>query len=469
MASRDNQTMQIIVIVLALGFILMSVGLVMVNNSRKTAIARAKDADAKAGEAQGIQRELQSEASNYKLWIGYAEADTYQTLQTNFTEDMQRWGSTFDEQSRHFRTILENIFEENRKLAQSEADAKAQVKDFKQKLLATQAQTDAQIAEFKAKADKSVEAKERLSNEFEASRRLINEEKQKIATQLAEQRREIDKLIAKNGADQQELREKITKLGRVIEIYKSNSVPTDPYAQPADGLIAWVDQREEKVWINLGEEDQLRPQVTFSVYSGDTNDVNAAVSKGSIEVVRILSAHMAEARITNAKAIRPLMEGDKVYSQVWNRGRQVGFAVTGIIDLNGDGTSDLDQLKRIIQINNGKVDAVPSEDGGIEGEMTVDTRYLILGKPPEDSRDLSDTARKSFQKMSAEADTLNIEVIPLDDFLRLMGWQAEHRAVKVGAGARSEDFPPRSAQDYKPRTLNSSKNLFRQRKPQPSY
>ena len=470
MATRDNQTQQIILIVFILLSILMSVGLVMVNNARKTAVARAKDANEKASEAQGIQRELQSEASNYKLWIGYAEADTYQTLETTFKEDMQRWGSTFDESSRAFRTILENIFEENRKLAQSEADAKGQVKEFSQKLLAIQAQTDKQIATYQAESQAAQADKEKLRNEFEASREQINTEKEKIATQLADQRQNIDALTVGHSEELGELQKKITGLQRVIEILKSNQTPTDPYAQPADGRIAWVNQREGKVWINLGAADQLRPQVTFSVYSGDTNDVNAAQSKGSIEVVRILSPHMAEARITDDKAIRPLMEGDKVYSQVWNRGRQIGFAITGIVDLDGDGTGDIDQLKRIIQLNNGKVDAVPGENGDIEGEMTVDTRYLILGKHPEDSRDPSKAARDAFQKMSAEADTLNIEVITLDDFLRLMGWQSGHRAVQVGKGARrSEDFPARAAQNVQPPTLNSSKNLFRQRKPLPSY
>jgi len=178
---------------------------------------------------------------------------------------------------------------------------------------------------------------------------------------------------------------------------------------------------------------------------------------------------MAEARITDDKAIRPLMEGDKVYSQVWNRGRQIGFAITGIIDLNNDGSDDLDQLKRIIRLNNGKVDAVPDGKGDIEGQMSVDTRYLILGKPEGNRADAAGNTRKSFQRMSAEADTLNIEVITLDDFLNLMGWVSEHRAIKMGKGARSSDFPPRSLKDSKPRTSKGSKDIFRRRKPLPSY
>ena len=298
---------------------------------------------------------------------------------------------------------------------------------------------------------------------------MIDEEKRKIAAELAEQRESIDSMRVEHDQEVKTLQDQITKLNRVIEILKSKTAIPDPYAQPEDGRIAWVNQREGKVWINLGEVDQLRPQVTFSVYSGDANDVNAAVSKGSIEVIRILSDHMAEARITSDKSTRPLMEGDKVYSQVWNPGRQVGFAITGVVDINGDDSSDLDQLKRIIQINNGVVDAVPGDEGGIDGEMTVDTRYLILGRHPDESKQRSEAAFNAYQKMTAEADTLNIETITLDDFLSLMGWVAEHRAVKVGVGARPEDFPPRKLRDYRPAESNTSKGLFRPRRPQPSY
>jgi len=469
MASRENQTMQIFLIVLALLSLGLSVGLFMVNGSRKTAVARAKSAQEEATSSRRAQNELQSEANNYKLWIGYPEADNYSTLQTNYAEDMERWGKNFEESSRSFRNIVDNIFDENRKLAQSEADAKAQVKKLTQDLLAIETQKNEQIAKYQAESQKAQEDKARLSSTFDESRQLIDQEKDKLVNQLSEQRETLDKVNAKHGELQQTLEEKIVKLERVIEILKSNQAPTDPYAQPADGRIAWVNQREGKVWINLGEEDQLRPQVTFSVYSGDTSDVNAATSKGNIEVVRLLSAHMAEARITDDRAIRPLMEGDKVYSQVWNRGRQVGFAITGTIDLNGDTRSDLEQLKRIVLLNNGKVDAVPDGEGGIEGEMTVDTRYLILGKHPEDSRNASAAARKSFQKMSEEADTLNIEVITLEDFLSLMGWHADNRAVRVGKGARSEDFRASPNKDYQPPKVKGDSGLFRQRRPKLSY
>ncbi|MCA9232364.1 MAG: hypothetical protein KDA57_17075 [Planctomycetales bacterium] len=467
MASRDNQTLQISVISLAILLILSLVGLVLLNNARKTADARATQASSSAQEARTAEAQAQAEANQYKIWMGFPEADGLETLQKSFAEDMASFGSTFDENSRFYRTILQNIYEENRKLAQSEGDAKSEVKSLKERLLATETEKDKQIAEFSKKM-KEVEADAAAErNKFAEQDKAINAAKDEIAAQLAEQRTQIDETAAKHAAEQSSLNEKIAKLERVIEILKGNQVDPDPFAQPADGVIRYVNQRNGTVWINLGEADNLRPQVTFSVYDGDQSDALSAERKGSIEVTRILSDHMAEAKITDDQATRPLLSGDKVYSQVWNPGRQVGFAITGVIDFNDDGKSDLDQLKQIIVLNNGKVDAVPGEGGTIDGKMTVDTRYLIIGKHPSDARQAD--LRSSWEKMSSEATTLGIETKTLDEFLSLMGWQADRRTVSLGTRARSEDFPAGPAEDYKPMKTDPRANLFRPRKPQPSY
>jgi len=467
MASRDNQTLQISVISLAIVVILLFVFLVLTNNAKKTAEARATQASTRAQEATNAQAGLQNEANRYKVWMGFQEADNFETLQKSFTEDMTSMGSTFDENSRFYRTILQNISEENRKLAQSEGNAKSEAKNLKQRLLATENEKDEQIAEFRKTVEQvSADAAGERAKFANLSQR-ITDAKEKITEELEKYRNKIDEAEAKSAAAQNSLNEKIVKLERVIEILKTNQLDPDPFAQPADGVIRYVNQRNRTVWINIGEADNLRPQVTFSVYDGDQNDALSAERKGSIEITRILSDHMAEATITDDQSIRPLMSGDKIYSQVWNRGRQVGFAITGVIDFDDDGQSDLEQLKKIIVLNHGKVDAVPGENGTIDGKMTVDTRYLILGTHPSDAR--QGDLRSAWEKMSEEAATLGIEIKTLNEFLILMGWQSDRRAVRLGTGARSADFPARPEGDFKPVRADPRTDLFRPRKPQPSY
>ena len=469
MASKENQNLQIVVIVLAiLVFILAGVAF-WLNGKKTTAMARADDANTKASEAGRSEREMQAQANNYKVWIGYQEADTYDTLQESFAGDMEKYGKYFEEENRSYRNILENIFEENRLLGQNEVTAKAQVKDLTARLLSLEKEKEAQIAKHIEDKDAAIAQKESLRNDFQQQREAMIEENRKIADQLEEQRTRIDELTAACADTEKTLNQEIEKLKRMLVVLKDNQAVPDPYAQPADGEIRLVDQRQGKVWINLGTLDQLRPQVTFSVYSGDTSDIYAAESKGSIEVTQILGAHLAEARISSDEPTRPLEKGDKVYSQVWNQGRKVGFALAGIIDMNGDGVEDLAQMKSVIAMNSGKVDAMPDGKGGIVGDMTVDTRYLILGKYPEGARKEEANERRSWMKINEDATTLGIETITLDEFLNLLGWQAERRTVKLGAGARAEDFPAIMRGDRIPQDTNSQRRKFRPRKPQAAY
>ena len=52
------------------------------------------------------------------------------------------------------------------------------------------------------------------------------------------------------------------------------------------------------------------------------------------------------AQITSDDAKNPILTGDRIYSQVWDRGRTVGFAVAGDIDLDKDGQDDLQRRRR---------------------------------------------------------------------------------------------------------------------------
>jgi len=469
MASRENTTLQGVVIALVLLLLLLFVGLFLLNNERAKQEARANDATQQAQTAQTSLGELQAEANSYKTWMGFGEDDTLDTVKKSFEDDMTKYGATFDEGSRFYSPLLANLAKENRALATSEATAKSEKKDLQEKLLATEKEKDLQIEKFSKQMQQNQEDSASERNKFEQDRNKMNAEKEKLSQQLAEQRLQIDKVNADSAAAAKKQQEDVADMAQDIEILRGNQLDPDPFAQPEDGLISWVNQKEGKVWINIGEADALRPQVTFSVYSGDEADALKADTKGSIEVTKILSPHLAEAQITNDVPTRPLMEGDKIYSQVWNRGRQVGFALAGIMDMDGDEKSDIDELKSVIALNNGKVDAQPGANGAVDGQMTVDTRYLILGKFPESSSPDAEGLQKAWQNMTESADQLGIETITLDEFLNLMGWKADRKTVNLGRTARPDDFPAVAPGDYKPPRTVTGSSEFRPRKPQPTY
>lgn len=469
MASRENQTMQGVVIALSLLMILLLVGLFLINNERNKQKAAAESAAQRASEAQDSARSAQAEANRYKVMMGFKEDDTRDTVEESFKEDMETYGKTFDETDRFYSPLLQNLQQENHKLMLSESGAKKNVRDLKDQLLAIEKEKDDQIAKYQQQLKEANEQYAAERAKFTEDRNKIVAEREQLSSQLQEQQQKISELTAQQVAMQKEQEQELRSLGRDIELLRNNQLEPDPFAQPADGIVRWVNQKEQKVWINIGEKDHLRPQVTFSVYSGDESDAMKAETKGSIEVTMILGPHMAEARITSDKPTRPIMEGDKIYSQVWNRGRQVGFAITGLVDLDDDGKSDLDELKSIIAINNGKVDAEPGPGGTVKGDMTVGTRFLIMGEYPESTLESADELRRSWDKMAATADRLGIETITLDEFLRLMGWKRDRKTVALGVTARPEDFPATRQKEFVPRRSKAGTGSFIPRKPQPTY
>src|SRR4029078_6892055 len=103
----------------------------------------------------------------------------------------------------------------------------------------------------------------------------------------------------------------------------------------------------------------------------ETQNTAKAKQKGTIEVTRVLDEHLSEARITSDDPKNPILSGDRIYSPAWHRGKQLHFALTGIIDVNGDGISDLQIVRNLITLNGGVLDAYLNDDGGVEGTMSV--------------------------------------------------------------------------------------------------
>ena len=64
------------------------------------------------------------------------------------------------------------------------------------------------------------------------------------------------------------------------------------------------------------------------VGSDETNPVKAE-KKGTIEVVRIIEAHLAEARIMDDDPSKPIMPGDQLFSAAWRPGHAEHFALVG--------------------------------------------------------------------------------------------------------------------------------------------
>jgi hypothetical protein len=456
-----------IAIFFAIAFLLAIVALVWVNSLRKTWKAQAEANSASAAKASQDAAAAKGEAAELRSIAGFAETDALEAVRSAFEDDMKKYAPGVTEEGKKYRAVLANLAEENRKLVLNNVSAAENVKKLTASLAAIEAQKNAQIKQFEDEIEKIRQDMADARKNFEDQYARVKTDNEGIQKQMAELRATHEKAIADLEKQKTQLENQIATLKMSIDKLRLGVPNPDMFAQPADGEITYVDQKNGIAWVNLGSADGLRPQVTFAVAEAGLEDAATAEKKGSIEITKIEGPHLAEARITDDDPKNPLLPRDRIFSQVWDRGRQVGFGIAGFVDLDKDGNSDLEKLKGIIAASGGVVDAAPDATGKKTGELKVSTRYLILGEYPNDVR--SGDLRTSWGELSEEAESLGVETIGLDEFLSLIGWQTRGRSVAMGRGARAEDFPPVPPGEQLPRRQGTAAGAFKPRLPKTPY
>ena len=446
MAARSDQNLKISLIVTII-FLVIFIGLtIWMRNEWNKSDVRAEDLQKQKNSAESSAREKISENEQLLGMLGYdiSANPTIDDIQKQYESDQKVYMEQFGESSRNYRTVLDTLTNELVKIADQESEAKAREKDLKERITAIEAEKDAQIAKVNRELN-------RTKQDLAAERSKFNDALAQLEQQRAELQQSRQRLIAQyeqqleeTTVAMQEAQDELAGNKRSMEKLLEERKLESPSFEVADGRITYVNQATQTVWVNLGSADALRRQVTFSVFESDLNDAAKASKKGSIEVIRLLGEHLAEARITTDESTNPILPGDQIYSQVWHRGKQLRFALTGLIDLNDDGRSDLQEAKDLISLNGGVIDSSLEEDGRIDGDMTINTRYLVLGSRPNQPSKAA--ISKGFDDMSAIADNLGVEPITLIDFMNQMGYKPQEETLRY-TGARksgSTSDAPRS-------------------------
>ncbi len=461
MPARQDQTLQIFLIVFIFLFLVSAVVAYLGWKGYSEAETRLVASGNSLREKDAAVRNQQDEIGNMREMMGFGREDNPDAVATAFKADMTKLGGgVADEASRSYRTVLEVVHKEAQDSASREASLKDQFSDLTKRLQAVESEKEKQVVQFqeamkKAEADAATER-----NRFAEDRKELEKTKADLQKTLDQQRANYEGQLTQRDTKMKELEGKIAKLEDAVERFKEQRKDEPGSFEVADGRISLVNQ-DGTVWINLGTADSLRRQVTFSVYDADQHDAAKATKKGSIEVTRVMSEHLSEARIIDDTATNPILTGDLIYSQVWHRGKKLRFALAGIIDFEGDGRSDTELARQLIELNGGIVDAYVTDEGKIEGEISASTRYLVLGEFPE--LPTQGAIQKAWQDMNQEATSLGVETITIQEFLNQMGYKPQDRTVQLGAGASAVDFPARpetgnaparSAPRFRPRPPN---------------
>jgi hypothetical protein len=336
-------------------------------------------------------------------------------------------------------------------LEQSQKSEQARAKMAEDR--ATKAEADQKGERDKFEADRA-KYKEDLKK-VEAEKVAAVEQKEKDLKQVRDELVGVKTLNTQLAAKNAEL---TAKAKRLAEIERGGS---PPQYEIADGELTAVSQREQLAWLNLGSADGLRPQMTFSVFAHDENRNTVDRMKGSIEVTKIHGPHLSEARILQPENpaeksrlfTEPLLPGDKLFNPGWSPGQVLHFAIAGFIDTNGDGRSDRDRVRNILENAGAVVDAEVMDDGKVVGAPSVVTRYFIRGKDPRETRmpgQSEEEAKKvytAYSEMVTRCETYNVEQIDVTKFLAMMGWKEEQRTTELGARRDASKFRPRKPSD----------------------
>ena len=459
-SSSDNQGLQIAVIIFALLTIIMSGATFYVFKLSEDAELRLAAANQSAQEANAGLRAALDEIDAYKKMAGpkYATAkiDEAQKL---YDADMAAYASTFPEESRSYSGAIQYLIDtlkEQQAERVKEAEELAQLKVTIEEMRTNQTK---QLAKHETETKTALDETRTVTAKFTEDRNTLNEEKKNLAVDKQKLQDQINDLNQKFAADAQKAQQEIHKL-ELLNDQKQEVLTAlqQETFEVADGEIRWISPQTRSAWINLGRGDGLRKGVTFGVFGIDENGVARGQSKAKVEVTQILGDHLAEARIVEDVDSDPIIIGDKLYTPLWHPGRVEHFALAGHIDLDQDTISDVAFLRDLITQSGAVLDAELLPDGKMQGEMTVNTRYLIRGEPGQGQEE-------PLGEMIAKADKLGIQSISIAEFLDHMGWKDSSKVVQFGSNADPKDFQYNPNQNRAQRAAPSSVGQFRRRTP----
>jgi hypothetical protein len=206
--------------------------------------------------------------------------------------------------------------------------------------------------------------------------------------------------------------------------------------------ITSINSTGDLPYINLGSADNLRRQVTFSIYGKGIDGRPLKEPKGKLEVVRVTGEHTAQAKITELRDERrdPVLTGDFIYNPAWNSNLKQHVAIIGTIDLTGDGRDNITEFMRTLKNQNVEVDGyfdmktrkLKKPDGDAPGEITRQTDLLIVGAGPDfgtgvvranDAKaEEKNATLKAMQEVQDRAEKLGVRVIRLHNYLEMSGY-----------------------------------------------
>ncbi len=219
------------------------------------------------------------------------------------------------------------------------------------------------------------------------------------------------------------------------ELHKIVPLPDgEVVAHKSDGTIILVDNSAKVVHLNIGRDDRVYPGLTFAVY--DKNMPIPKDGKGKAEIkVFSVDKNISTALITKSQIKRPIILDDIVANLIWDSDKINVFSIEGEFDLDGDGKIENDSVDKIKTL-------VEKWGGKVANDVSIETDFLVLGKPPSilirpsvtelemdpmatERYEASRQKRVHYQDIQKQAQALLIPVFNYERFLFFIGYETQ--------------------------------------------
>jgi hypothetical protein len=463
--ARENQGLQIALIIFVMLTIILGVTTFIFFNQYQEATVAAKTATDKANTERDAAANVQTENNDFKKYMGFDPGDDKETVSKGFNDDMQVYAAAATVESlASYRAALEKLHEMLKEKNAALAKAQSDNRDWEVKYNQIERIAQQQIEPHKQQLAATIIDRDQQHETFNRERAEFTTKTGEIQKTLDESHAKADKAMdelraALDGADKR-LRTLNDALNETTETIRELHKPV--FDVP-DGKVRWVNQGAGTVWINLGRADQLPLQLSFAVYDAGATDVSTAGKKGSVEVTQLLGDHLAEARIVEDDMADPILPGDIIHTPIWAPGEKEHFGLTDGMDIDGDGKSDLAQVRNIITAAGGEIDVWLDDKGVRNGRLQTKTRYLVVGT--EHNVNTPPDVIEARTNLLRQADELGVRTITLKDLLNKMGYKRQNPVVRYGAAANPADFRARPPEGGVRRSTGNVSEGFRERRP----
>lgn len=443
MAARENQGLVFSVIMLVTLCLVLLVACFLAFRSYQQTAAELATAQSEVTTANTDHRNSVSEMNALKRDVlGVAEGESIDNLRQRLESELNQFGGAgLAADKRNYLGLVEALVSKTQSLEARLQDTSATLENTRQEIATLQAERNRTVDEVKAGFDTySTQISDEMASFQERAQQIQDQletllsEKTGWETATAQQKQEFETQIRNLQTDLDRL-----TAAHEVTLQDLDDTRRDNFDTP-DGRVQWVSAANRTVYINVGSADFLPKQATFSVYGPESAQSGRAEKKGSISVIDIRDRHMAVARITEENNRNPIGIGDLIYTPAWEPGRPEHFAIAGFVDVNGDGESDLDLVRQLIELGGGVVDAIVDEHGnspeGFEPDkMTINTKYLVLGDQPVVGGQTDDTGRgaTAYSQMLNLARQLTVRRMSLNEFLDYIGYVRSERRSTFNA------------------------------------